>query len=241
MFKARLVTAAIALAVSLVIAVPALAMPIPQFSYEGIVVSSCTPGQPVTTRASFNVGAGDELRVEFRLNNPRAGTTNGMGMLIVSGPSSGSLDFSYNSVPAGTLPDDTLVQNVQVRLNTVLVETLDYAFNCSTGQPPAVWEPRMSPLPDSLAAPFLAIAAAGGRLPCAVFDVGGHGAKIVLMSDFPSCTAEGYTAADLTVYCLDSSRRWTDREVHDLTAKPDGTELSFISGQHGVCGLFPIP
>lgn len=241
MSKARLALAIVVLAVSLVMVIPAAAAPIPQYTYGGIVASSCTPGAPITSIESANVAAGETVQVQFRLTNLRTGTADGVGSLTIIGPYSGASTFAYNTVPPGTQPDDVLVQNVQISLNGILVETIDYAFDCTTGQPPVVWQPRLSPLPDEIAAPYLAIAASGGRLPCAVFDVGGHGAKLVLMSDFPACTAEGYDATELTVYCLNDQARWTDREVYDLSAKPDGTELWFTSGQHGLCGLFPAP
>jgi hypothetical protein len=241
MLKARLAVTSVILAVSLMIVIPALAAPIPQFSYGGITVSTCTPGQPVSTLASYDVGAGETLFVQFMLNNQRTGTADGIGSLTVIGPVSGQLDFPFNTVPLGTQPDDILIQNAQISLNGVLVETINYTFDCTTGQPPVVWQPRMSPLPDEIAAPYLAIAAGGGRLPCSVFDVGGHGAKLVLMSDFPACTAAGYDATELTVYCLNDHAHWTNLEVSDVSAKPDGTELWFTSNQHGLCGLFPAP
>jgi hypothetical protein len=78
---------------------------------------------------------------------------------------------------------------------------------------------------------------ADGDTPCGVFDVNGHGPKVALLSDFPGCAGVAPPAV-FTVQCLTESGVWSGQEIFDTYLTPDGTELRFTSGQHGICGIF---
>jgi len=74
-----------------------------------------------------------------------------------------------------------------------------------------------------------------GTLSCGMFEICGHGPYVIPVSDYPDCSPQ----TDLTVYCLTEDGEWTDREVYDPSQSADGSLVSFTSGQHGICALFP--
>lgn len=96
---------------------------------------------------------------------------------------------------------------------------------------PGVYDPAVSPITENVDA-YLAIANPLGVNPCGVFDVNGHGEKIVTLSDYSGCEATDYT-----VYCLTGDAQWTDEFVSSLSVE-DGT-VRFTSAQEGICALFP--
>lgn len=98
----------------------------------------------------------------------------------------------------------------------------------------APYDPAVSPFSEEQAGPYLEIANSLGDVPCGVFDVNGHGEKIVTMSDYPSCEADDYM-----VYCLTGEAKWTDEFVSDLTVDATGSAVRFTSAQEGICALFP--
>jgi ABC-type oligopeptide transport system substrate-binding subunit len=96
------------------------------------------------------------------------------------------------------------------------------------------YDPAVSPYTEEQAEPYLEIANPSDELPCGIFDVNGHGEKIVTVSDYPACEADDYT-----VYCLTGEATWTDEFVSELTVDATGSTVRFTSAQEGICALFP--
>ncbi len=96
------------------------------------------------------------------------------------------------------------------------------------------YDPAVAPFSADQAEAYLEIANPSGVTPCGVFDVLGHGEKIVTLSDYPACEA-----GDYTVYCLTGDAQWTDGFVGDLAVSAAGGALTFTSAQEGICALFP--
>lgn len=97
--------------------------------------------------------------------------------------------------------------------------------------PPDWWfsvEQQSTDTPES------AVPNPAGALACGLFDVLGHGEKVVDLSLYPDCPT------DPVVYCLDGAGQWTDSNILDPAISDDGF-LSFTSSQDGLCGLFPAP
>lgn len=76
-----------------------------------------------------------------------------------------------------------------------------------------------------------------GMLACGAFDVMGWGHKTIFFDLYPNCRT--YAPA-LDIECMSQWGYWTKVNVHKLTYSLDGKSLSFISTQHGHCGLFPL-
>lgn len=109
-----------------------------------------------------------------------------------------------------------------------------YALSDLQANPPC--EFRVSPLTGQDAAPFLAIAATDGSLPCGIFDVRGMGSKEVSLSQFPACFTEHGTPS---ILCLSAEGQWSAANVRDMIFDRENALLSFTSGQHGHCAIFP--
>lgn len=107
------------------------------------------------------------------------------------------------------------------------------------GQPAApeqgVYDPSVVPLAAEEAAAYLGIVGPGGVLPCGVFNVQGHGGKVVTLANYPACTPH----PSLQVACLNGSAQWTTEFVQDVSLSEDTQSVRFTSNQEGLCAVFP--
>ena len=220
------------------IAVPALAAPlVARYAFKGIYTTSCEPYGTILIEGALTAPVG-EVTWERGITNLRTGAT-----LSYSGIHTfeedvdieeGILFRFFELVPEGTRPGDMLVAWINGTHSNGTPISANIAFDCSTGLP---WTPSVAPVTGSEAAPFLAVPGPGGAQACGVFNVLGHGAKIIQMSQFPNCTGP---ASKYTVYCFTDHATWTNQYISNLAVDEDGN-LTFTSGQHGHCALFPAP
>ena len=217
-------------------AVPALAAPpFSPFAFKSIFLTSCEPYGTIVVELAAYAYSGPAAW-QFGVTNLRTGAT-------LSGSFAGNANitsvdpaFEYfgGMVPEGTRPGDMLEVWVNGTLSDGRTFSTSIAFDCSTGLP---WTPSVAPVTGSEAAPFLAVPGPGGAQACGVFNVLSHGPKIIQMSQFSNCTGP---ASKYTVYCFTDHATWTNQYISDLGVDENGN-LTFTSGQHGHCALFPAP
>jgi len=97
------------------------------------------------------------------------------------------------------------------------------------------YDPAVTPLTGIDAENVSSIKTADGAAPCGVFDVNGHGFKVVDLNDYPGCVA----GIVYNVMCLNDKAAWIAENISDVKATV-GT-VTFTSKQEGSCGLFAAP
>lgn len=103
-----------------------------------------------------------------------------------------------------------------------------------TAAPVEPFDPSVTPLTEEEAAIYEEIANPVNVTPCGVFNVNGHGDKIVTMAQYPACRAAAYE-----VYCLDANAQWINDAVTNVSTAVDGESVTFTSAQDGLCAVFP--
>ncbi|MGF1506797.1 MAG: NBR1-Ig-like domain-containing protein [Anaerolineae bacterium] len=116
---------------------------------------------------------------------------------------------------------------VEIRVVGLVDSALDPGFPPSGDSGGGLY---VQPLLAAAAFPYVNLLWAG-QAPCGVFDTEGHGLKIASRSLYPACDFP-----NVTVACVTSSATWTRTTIEPVVFTP--SEVRFISGQHGVCGLF---
>lgn len=207
----------------------------PPYSFSSIQETSCEPYGTILVGGTISITNGERIIHRRQITNLRTGES-----LFVD------FNWTYNYdlygdatfgllelVPEGTQPGDMLVAEISGTYDGKPFST-NIAFDCSTG---LAWTPYVGLVSDEEAAPFLDVAAPNGQYACGVFNVMGHGPKTLLLSEFPACTGP---ASNYTIYCFTGSGIWSNQYVSDVGVDDNGN-LTFTSGQHGHCGIFPIP
>jgi len=218
------------------IAVPALAAPpFSPFAFKSIFLTSCEPYGSIGVEFAAYAYSGP-ISYQYGITNLRTGAAVSASFTGNANIPSVDPEFEYleEMVPPGTRPGDMLEAWINGTLSGDRTFSTSIAFDCSTGLP---WTPSVAPVTASEAAPFLAVPGPGGAQACGVFNVLGHGPKIIPMSQFPNCTGP---ASKYTVYCFTDHATWANQYISDLGVDEDGN-LTFTSGQHGHCALFPAP
>jgi hypothetical protein len=126
------------------------------------------------------------------------------------------------------------------RIYAAIVLAALFLTACGGGAPETgesgEYDPSVLVLPADQAQPYLQIPSQEGVLPCGVFDVQGHGAKVATLSDYPSCAA-----ADYRVLCLNGEAQWNSDFVSNKKVHTNAGTIEFTSSQEGICAIFPEP